>query len=151
MRPMVAGKRGEAVIGLLLAALGIMVAYTSGNLPAGQGSVPGPGSFPTALGVLLALAGSGLTIVAFRSEAKPGVDLLEPRALACVALIAAYALAFESVGFLPSTFAFLLLAFVAVGQVRWLPALAVSLAASAVMGLLFQRVLSIRLPSASFG
>ena len=53
-------RRGEAAIAALLMALGLYVVWASSEMPAGSISLPGPGFFPTALGVLLILSALGI-------------------------------------------------------------------------------------------
>ena len=146
MRPLYLRKRGEAVIGLLLAALGVSAALIARNYPSGSDGVPGSTLYPLALGVLLAITGLGLAVSANRSDTTERVDLFEPHALIFIALIGAYAFFFETAGFLVASPLFLFASFVFVGHVPWLRAAIIAALTTAVMWGVFVKALGVSLP-----
>lgn len=96
--------RTDLAAGVLLLAVGVFVIWETGHYPMGRMSNIGPGFFPRALGIVLALAGAGtmLTAIGRRGSFPP----LKVRAATAVALsLLAFALLVEPLGLVPATVA----------------------------------------------
>lgn len=98
----------EIAAGVLLLALGAFVVWESQSYPMGQMRNIGPGAFPTALGVILVIAGIGTVLGAIgRAGAAPVFKL---RAAAAVALsLLVFAVLIEPFGLVPATLALTLI------------------------------------------
>lgn len=142
-----APRRRDWCSALLLLAIGAAVAWGASAYPLGTLRRIGPGFFPFALGLLLALLG-GLVLLE-RAPAEP-VEPVEPFDRRAFALITASILAFLALGRLaglvPASFALVLLA--ALADRRTAPRTALLLAAglAAFAALLFKGLLGLPFP-----
>lgn len=162
----------DRVIALLC--LGVVLLYGWGGArlsTALQGDVIGPALFPAVLaafGVLLCIVlfinggpaskadasgddaagtdatGAGATVAA-ATDSKPAPDPDLP-ALVPAALLLAYVLIFEWLGFMLSTVVFLTVTFRYLGHPRWRSALAYAVVSTGVIFLVFHMGLGIKLP-----
>lgn len=143
----VPSRMGEAALSLVLAGLGAAVAVGGARMPLGTLSLPGPGFFPLALGVLLGVAGVAWSAVTLARGGSDPVSLGGWRPWSTLAVLAAAALAFEPVG-APLTLALMLAAlFRILGDLGLARALAYGVVASAVAYLVFTRLLGVGLPA----
>jgi putative tricarboxylic transport membrane protein len=147
MRGSVTSWKGEAGIGLALAAAGGAIVWLGWEVPRGDLAQPGPGAFPLALGLLLGVIGVLSALDARRRRAVDAVQLGEARALACAGALLFAALAFVPIGFVPTGFLFLTLLFRLLAKISWPVALLAAGAVTAMAWAVFVRVLEVQLPS----
>lgn len=139
-------RTGEAVVSLALFGLGAAVAVQGARMPLGTLSLPGPGFFPTALGVLLAVCGLACAGRALLLGGRGRVSLGGWRPWSTLLVLALSALAFEAVG-APLTLAAMLAAlFFILGRQPLWRCFAYGILASALAFLLFTRLLGVGLP-----
>lgn len=141
---------GDRIAALLFLAFVLVYGWGGTQLTASlQGDVIGPAFFPrilTGLGILLGI----LLFVQGASSAgrKTGDDRgSDATALVPAAMLLAYALLFEPLGFLLATPLFLMAAFRYLGQPGWGSIVGYSVAITAVVFGLFQYLLDIKLPA----
>lgn len=140
---------GDRIAALLF--LGVVLVYGWGGtqLTASlQGDVIGPAFFPrllTVLGILLGilLFAQGAPTAQKTKAGKEGSDIT---ALVPAAMLLAYALVFELLGFPLATPLFLVIAFRYLGHPSWAGIAGYSVTVTAVVFVLFQFLLDIRLP-----
>ncbi|HZH26111.1 MAG TPA: tripartite tricarboxylate transporter TctB family protein [Azospirillaceae bacterium] len=141
-------KAGEAALGCALAGVGATLAYLASRMPAGSVALPGPGFMPLAIGVLLALAGSGCAVSAWCQRGTGGaVGLGGARTWGALATLSLVGLAFEPVG-APVTLAVATAVWARLlGDYGFLRCGLLGIAASAVAWSVFTRVLGVGLPA----
>lgn len=141
---------GEAGCSVALIATGLWFAALARRMPMVEDSVPGPGLAPVILGLILAGLGIaiGVTAVARRSGLR--VVVFDRDTTIAAALLAAAVGGFEPLGYVVSTFLFLLASFVAIGREPWLKAAVVAAAATAVTWAMFAKALGVALPAGLF-
>jgi hypothetical protein len=140
--------------GALMLALGIVVAAQGATYSVGTLSRMGPGYFPVALGVIMALAGIAISIKGYAATPEPHEKPLPPEWKAWI-LISASVIAFvvlaEYLGLVPATFAVVFISALADRDNTWKHALALSLAIVAVAVIVFWWALQIQLPLFRWG
>lgn len=140
---------GDRIAALLF--LGVVLIYGWGGtqLTASlQGDIIGPAFFPrllTALGILLGIL-LFVQGVPSAKKAKAEDEGSDITALVPAAMLLAYALVFETLGFLLATPLFLVIAFRYLGHHSWVGIAGYSAAVTAVVFGLFHYLLDIRLP-----
>lgn len=135
-----------------LALLVLAIGYWQGAHrvpPFGVRDVVGPSAFPTLLAGVLGIAGAALVISGRPEEKAPGGRPVQVAAV--FALLALYALLFERLGFLLTTFLFLsgTIAVFAPAWKRRIPVFAAVL--TAILWMLFGWGLGVTLPRGLFG
>lgn len=144
----------DAISGLFLAVLAVAVIAFSRTFPPMPGQFVGPGLFPTVIGVGMLLGSALLIAKGLRARAsQPWVTVADwavsPRHVLhlalIVALILAYALLSETIGFLPLSLA-VLAALFAVGGVRWWVNALAAVSGTLAIYFLFLRLLRVPLP-----
>ncbi|MDP1537385.1 MAG: tripartite tricarboxylate transporter TctB family protein [Burkholderiales bacterium] len=140
---------GDRIAALLF--LGVVLVYGWGGtqLTASlQGDVIGPAFFPRLLTVLGILLGILLFVqgAPVAKKDKAGDESSDITALVPAAMLLAYALVFEPLGFLLATPLFLVITFRYLGHPSWAGIFGYSAAVTAVVFGLFQYLLDIRLP-----
>lgn len=155
MTPAERTQRGvEVAVALALGALGAAIAAGAWRLPAGDGSAPGPGFAPLALGIGLALAGIAAGTKALLATPRAPADEEEgagrKAAFACLLLLGAV-LAFEPLGFMLTSLVFLFAGFTLLGGANWRMALPAAAVAAALLWLLFTKLLGVGLPYGLIG
>ncbi len=145
------------LIAIGAAGCALAVAYTTygmATLRLGTLSRPGAGIFPIAVGAILLLTGAMLVAHARTIPASERVDVPEGasrvRALTLIGLFIAYAVLLPTLGFITSTFAFLLLASRSIGGASWLRCAVLAAAVSAGAFWLFANQLHVSLPRDAF-
>lgn len=107
-------KRGRDYAGgMLMTAIGLAAAIQGARYPIGELSRMGPGFFPVALGVLLALAGLAIALSARFSRSTGSLEARAPewRGLLCiVGSIVAFVTLGKYGGLVPATFAIVFIA-----------------------------------------
>jgi hypothetical protein len=143
--------RGEVLLALLFAILGILWIAAAARMPQWSGFVPQSGFMPLWYGITLtALAAAILANLFLRRE--PGAKE-EPigKPLVVLAALAAAILGLDLIGFAPSIFLLLLVLFAAVERLPLPRSLAVAAAVTAVLFLIFRTWLRVPLPVGPLG
>lgn len=140
--------QGDAVIGLVLSGLGLWWLWMSWELGLGSVQEPGPGFFPAAISIALAGGGLGCAIRALRSpDPSAPRPWIEGPAAKAAGLIILLCILFTIGGFLLCAALFLFAMMVLVGNIKPLKSGAFALAITFVFWLVFERILSLQLPS----
>ncbi|MEO9101678.1 MAG: tripartite tricarboxylate transporter TctB family protein [Burkholderiaceae bacterium] len=150
---------GELIFALLLSVFGAFMLWQAYAI-SGFESIASAGAFPMAAAAVLLLSALIValqTVRLPRAEATAGESLprqflrrLTPRVLITFTIaIALYMLALEPVGFVLSSYAFLVGSMALLGAQRWGVNLLVSAVALGVVYLVFQTVFSVVLPTGS--
>jgi hypothetical protein len=142
---------GEVLLALLFAALGILWILAAARMPLWSGFVPQSGFIPLWYGITLAgLSAAILANLLLRRD--PGAKE-EPigKALVVLAALAAAILGLDLIGFAPSVFLLLLVLFAAVERLPFLRSLAVAVAVTAALFLIFRTWLRVPLPVGPLG
>lgn len=148
--------RQESRLGLIVVALGILYLLASLAYPLGDFKKPGPGFFPTAMAVLLILGGLRLALRASRQRetdqaSQSKWDLSKIRNVLNVVLgTAIYLILMPAIGFLTTTFFFLVFMFKILGSRGWLATAAASAVISLVFYWFFIKVLLLTAPEGLF-
>jgi hypothetical protein len=141
-------RTGEAVMALALIGAALFFIWQSALLPFGRPGLPGPGFFPFALGVVLALLALAILVRTLGSEGAGGLVLLGHRdVLMVLGALIGVALAFERADtyLVLGVFVALLLMLVA-RTGPWRALLGATLGMLAVL-LVFSLALGVRLPA----
>lgn len=131
------------------AALGALLAREGVDLGLGRPVNPGSGFIFWWIGMLLIACGALLALIGLVAPPADPMPAGEGRwrlALGAAAAMAIYALAFEPIGFIPSTILLLTGLFVVVGGYAWPVALSLGGAAALLSWFVFARLLSSPLP-----
>jgi putative tricarboxylic transport membrane protein len=138
---------GDACTGTVLAVAGAVFAALAWPIPQGDVGNPGPGFLPFVLGVLLVVLGLLCAARAYRHRATSvGVTLVTGKAFICLAALAAAALAFIPLGFLPTVAIFLTILFRVLAGAGWVFSTSTAVTATVVLWLFFDRLLGLGLP-----
>jgi len=140
--------------GGLMIALGIGVVIQSRSYTFGTLSRMGPGYFPVALGVILALAGLAIVVKGWLAGAPEETKAvpLEWRAWMLIGLsIVAFVVLAEYLGLVPATFAVVFISALADRQNTWRHAALLGLAIVVVSVVVFWWALQIQLPLFRWG
>ena len=150
MKSWSAFRRGEAAIALALLVLAAFVIHAASKMPAGTVALPGPGFFPTVLGILMALVSVGIIAgVGLDDDDGRPVATARQTLIAAGVLIGA-ALLFERIGAIVTLAALLGVLFYVLGRLPWWKAAAFGLAGGLVAWALFVRILGVGLPGPGF-
>jgi putative tricarboxylic transport membrane protein len=145
----VPGRLGDVIVALVLLASGLFFMWQAARLPFGQVGLPGPGFFPFALGIALALLALAILYCVWQGSAGMGeaIYLGHRDVLLTLAALAGAAFAFERVGVYVAlgTFAAFLLLLVA-RSALWRVLAGATLGMVAVW-LFFGVALGVRLPA----
>lgn len=140
--------QGDAIIGLILCGLGLWWLSMSWELGVGTWGEPGPGFFPAAISIALAAGGLGCAIRALRisapGEPRPWIEGMAAKAAALIVLLCVF---FTVGGFLLCALLFLFAMMVFIGDIKPVKAGAMSVAITFAFWLVFERLLSLQLPS----
>jgi putative tricarboxylic transport membrane protein len=139
---------GDTAAGAVLAGLGLWWLSMSWKLGMGSVQEPGPGFFPAAIAVALFLGGLGCVVRALRQHdtAEP-VAWMESSAAKAAGLIVFLCVALAALGFVPASLLFLFAMLYFLGDVGMVKSCAMSAAITFVAWLVFERALSVQLPS----
>ncbi len=146
-------------LGQFLAALtwfGIGVAIAMGAFSLGIGALgsPGPGLFAFVIGMGMAALALSVAANAVRTAPATGAPMWPQRAGSISVVIAAlafYTLTLERIGFLPSTFLFLLALLGTLGRASWMATALASVGITLGSYLVFAKLLKITLPAGMLG
>ncbi len=146
-------KRGDPVSGLILLIFSLFALYQSSRLSMVYGSSPGSGFLPFSLS--LAMAALSIVVIVEGALRPTSADLPLGwpsgkglrRILMCLASLAVYTYMTTVIGYILSTFGFVLLLVWMLGAYRWYQAVAFSLAAAVGLYIIFQIWLEMVLPT----
>jgi putative tricarboxylic transport membrane protein len=147
-------KRSGSITGVLFLALAIAAFYEALKLPFGLVSAPQPGFFPAILSVLLAAAALLVLAEAFtagQERAAVQEQVSWKRIGLAVGALIAFALLFESLGYVVATFLFVVFLLRAVDRTTWRLAVGVAFCAALFSYLLFGLLLRSPLPVGPLG
>jgi hypothetical protein len=120
----------------------------------GKWKHPGPGFFPFGLGIILILLSFALIFRHWERDSAPapfwpGRAWLRP--LLGVAILVFYALVIGFIGFLPTTFIFLIIWMRVIERLRWRTILSISIGTTVALYLIFSFLLEVPLPQGFLG
>lgn len=142
----------EVMAGLGLVALGLLIASMASALPASdEPGVPGPGTAPYLLGLVIAASGGALGLIALIKRPASLVGLGGARHLAALLALGMSAYFFETGGFVLVTFVFLVFTFVLLGDAPWRKAAPAAAIAALGLWLIFTKLLGVGLPYGLIG
>ena len=148
-------KRGRDYLGgVLMIALGVAAAFQGATYRIGTLSRMGPGFFPVALGVILALAGIAIAVTARFEEDAVDTKALPPewRAWFCICVgIVAFVVLGKYGGLLPATFAIVFVSALGDRGNKPLPAAILALACVVVAVVVFRFALQLQFPLFQWG
>lgn len=148
----VSARLGEAIMALALLAAAVFFIWQSALLPFGRVELPGPGFFPFALGIVLALLALAILYLTLRDKVGDAVAVFlgHRDVLVALAALVGVAAAFEQVDSYVTlgVFTAVLLIFVARASL-WRVALGATLGMVAVWAV-FRLALGVRLPVGEF-
>jgi len=153
--------RSDRIQGIIWIGVAGGIAFLSLRLPLGDVrqafDLPGPGFFPLALGVILAILGTFLLLKPSVERRKTGERQQAPepaepilwmnkRAFSVLVSLVVYSALFERLGFLFSTFLFLVLLFRGISSQKWATSLIAAAGVSLLSYLIFDTWLMAQLP-----
>lgn len=143
-------KRRDAYAGLLMVLLGLGAAFQGSRYEIGNLTHMGPGFFPTALGVLLAMVGAAIALAGAREEAsEPPTQIfrVEWRGWGCiVGSIVVFIILADHAGLALATFATVFVAAMGDRQSSWKASLALAAGITVFGVLLFSYGLHVQVP-----
>jgi putative tricarboxylic transport membrane protein len=154
-------KIGSIVFAGLMLAIGLVYWIMALNMPRGRLSYPGPGLFPTIIGIFLVATALGCLlqeILPRKRGAGPSAsplpdqdptatgDRIVKNTFLLMALMIGYTLALKPLGFLISISVFMVVAIRIFGYRRWVPALAMATVIAAISYVSFVLWLKVPLP-----
>jgi hypothetical protein len=145
---------GQLLAALTWLGIGIAIAVGAHTLGIGALGNPGPGLFAFVIGIGMAALALSVAASAVRTAPATGAGMWPQRAGAIsvvVAALAFYALTLERIGFLPSTFLFLLALLGTLGRASWIATALASIGITLGSYLVFARLLKITLPVGPLG
>jgi len=144
----------DRVAALALLLFGAGGALEARRLTLGSAGNPGPGFFPFWLAVGLCAVATALVLVrpaAVSLVVAPGERLRSGKVLLALAAAAVYAFLLPLVGFVASTFVFLLVMLMIIEQRRFVSSLVIAAVSAAVCHVLFKTWLDVQLPGGPWG
>ncbi len=141
--------RFAAIVLSVVAVLYVREARTFHGLTVAD--VVGPSAYPIMIGGLMALLAVVQFVRASPAEAGEPFWTRHGRALLLIASLFAYILLLEPLGFLVSTFVYLTLSHLWLGERVWYRAVGIGLGITVGLWFLFDRTLDLRLPIGIFG
>jgi putative tricarboxylic transport membrane protein len=142
------------VTGYVLLIIGAVTAWSSFHLSMGRWGRPGPGFFPFGLAIVLIVLSLALIFLHWKKDLTsspfwPGRSWLRP--LLGVAILVFYALFFDRMGFILTTFLFLIIWMWVIERLRWLTILSISIGTTVALYLIFNLFLEVPLPPGFLG
>jgi len=139
----------DRVAGYVLLAIGIITAWSSTSLSMGKASRPGPGFLPFGLALILIILSIALIAKSWKKEEQsvpfwPERGWLRP--LLGVGIFLLYAALLPPLGFILTTFFFLICWMWVIERIRWVTILPISIGVTAVLYLIFSYLLEVPLP-----
>jgi hypothetical protein len=140
--------------GMLMAAIGLAAAVQGSSYQLGTLERMGPGFFPTALGVILAIVGVAIAVGARFTRYEGELEVLAPewRGWACiVGALVAFVVLGKFGGLLPATFAIVFISALGDRQNTFMGAVVLGLASVAVAIVVFWWALQLQFPLFQWG
>ncbi len=143
-------KKWDRVTGYILLAIGVVTAWSSTTLSMGKASRPGPGFFPFSLALMLIAFSIVLIAKSWQREEQPlpfwpSRGWVRPLLGAGIFLL--YALFLPPLGFILTTFFFLICWMWVIERIRWATILPISIGVTSVLYLIFSYFLEVPLPA----
>ena len=143
-------EKWDRVSGYVLLAIGVITAWSSTSLSMGKASRPGPGFLPFGLALILSILAIAL-ILENRKKGESAAPFWPERTwlrpLLGVAIFLLYAFVLGILGFIPTTFLFLVVWMGVIERIRWFTLLTISIAVTAVLFFIFEYFLEVPLPA----
>ena len=143
-------EKWDRVSGYVLLAIGVITAWSSTSLSMGKASRPGPGFLPFGLALILSILAIAL-ILENRKKGESAAAFWPERTwlrpLLGVAIFLLYAFVLGILGFIPTTFLFLIVWMGVIERIRWFTLLTISIAVTAVLFFIFEYFLEVPLPA----
>jgi len=139
--------------GYILLAIGVITAWSSTSLSMGKFRHPGPGFLPFSLALILILLSLALIL---ENRTKDGsskpfwVERTWLRPLLGVIIFTLYAFFLGYIGFILTTFLFLVIWMWVIERIRWVTILSISVGVTAVLYFIFEYFLEVPLPTGFF-
>jgi hypothetical protein len=153
-------KNRDTIVAVFWVFLGMTVAVWSSTFPFGNLEEPGPGYFPAALGLIIAVIGILLLITARKAEKPDALRPLKPRVsrgpgvrrvVLYLAAMTFSAVFFETLGFVLAMFLMILFMMRTIAPQRWRTALFYSLISALGSLFVFRILLKTQLPGGLLG
>jgi putative tricarboxylic transport membrane protein len=146
-------EKWDRISGYILLAIGVITAWSSTSLSMGKFRHPGPGFLPFGLALVLVILSLALIL---RSRTKGGTS--KPfwaertwlRPLLGVIIFILYAFFLGYIGFILTTFLFLIIWMWVIERIRWVTILSISVGVTAVLYFIFEYFLEVPLPTGFF-
>ena len=153
MRRRKAIEKWNRASGYILLAIGVITAWSSTSLSMGKFRHPGPGFLPFSLALILILLSLALIL---ENRTKDGsskpfwVERTWLRPLLGVIIFTLYAFFLGYIGFILTTFLFLVIWMWVIERIRWVTILSISVGVTAVLYFIFEYFLEVPLPTGFF-
>ncbi|HSB67880.1 MAG TPA: tripartite tricarboxylate transporter TctB family protein [Candidatus Methylomirabilis sp.] len=141
-----AQRSGELATSIVLFSIGVVWLVGVLDMPPGGFSVPGPGFFPTLLGLLLCISSAALAGKTLLTSATAGVPLGNRHIWSTGVALVVLAALLEPLGFVPSVALFVGFFLRRLAEFRWTTAILAATAAAAATYWIFSHALGIPLP-----
>ena len=134
--------------------MGVITAWSSTSLSMGKASRPGPGFLPFGLAIILIILSLALILKSWKKESGsvpfwPKRSWLRP--LLGVGIFLLYAFILGPLGFIFTTFLFLILWMWIIERTHWVTILAISVGVTGVLYFIFEYFLEVPLPAGLLG
>ena len=142
-------EKWNRISGFILLIIGMMTAWGSTSLSMGKFKHPGPGFLPFGLGVCLIIL--SLMLISHNRRSKTSSLPFWPqqiwlRPFLGIVILGFYALVIDKLGFILTTFIFLLIWMGLIERLKWKTILSISVGTTIVLYLLFAFFLEVPLP-----
>lgn len=143
------GKIGESVISFILFGLGGIWLWLSKEMPKGEFSVPGPGFFPTLIGILFCMISLALGLKSlFQKEEDKTVKIGHSYIWSTIIAIIVLSFLYEGLGFLITVAIFVGILLKILSSLGWKRSLFWGTVAAIASYLFFHFLLGLQLPTA---
>lgn len=142
-------EKWNRISGFILLIIGMMTAWGSTHLSMGKFKHPGPGFLPFGLGICLIILSLILILKSWKKEISPTPLWLRRtwlRPLLGIVILGFYALVIDKLGFILTTFIFLLVWMALIERLKWKTILSISVGTTIVLYLIFAFFLEVPLP-----
>lgn len=139
-------RQGELAVAVLLFLIGLVWLAGVLDMPKGEFSVPGPGFFPTLLGVALCITSVALAGKVLATTPPARVPIGNWHIWSTGIALVVLALVFEPLGFVPSIALFVGFFLKRLGGVRWTTCVLAATAAAGAAYWFFSHLLGVPLP-----
>ncbi|MEI3605206.1 tripartite tricarboxylate transporter TctB family protein [Pseudogracilibacillus sp. SE30717A] len=145
-------KKGNIIASLISIGIGICFIYLSKDFPKEVSNAPGPGFYPSFLGVILIILGVFLLIQNLIDKNKEDVSLALGSKKArfiykVIGIVTLYAIVLPFIGFIATTFSFMIVMCYLMGLRSYKLLLIIPLGVTTVVFLIFNMVFKVPLPS----